>query len=145
MNKKEITTLYDELTYDELSPEERTLVDEAREATSRSYAPYSKFRVGAAIRLDNGIIVPGSNQENVAFPSGTCAERSACFYAHARYPEAKFKMIAIAARGTDGEFIAEPVAPAAHAVRRFSNTKLSLRPPCPCSSSAATKSTASHP
>lgn len=111
MNKKEITTLYDELTYDELSPEERTLVDEAREATSRSYAPYSKFRVGAAIRLDNGIIVPGSNQENVAFPSGTCAERSACFYAHARYPEAKFKMIAIAARGTDGEFIAEPVAP----------------------------------
>ena len=111
MNKKEITTLYDEPTYDELSPEERTLVDEAREATSRSYAPYSKFRVGAAIRLDNGIIVPGSNQENVAFPSGTCAERSACFYAHARYPEAKFKMIAIAARGTDGEFIAEPVAP----------------------------------
>ena len=114
MNKKEITTLYDELTYDELSPEERTLVDEAREATSRSYAPYSKFRVGAAIRLDNGIIVPGSNQENVAFPSGTCAERSACFYAHARYPEAKFKMIAIAARGTDGESIAEPRAPAPH-------------------------------
>ena len=55
--------------------------------------------------------MPGSNQENVAYPSGTCAERSACFYAHARYPEAKFKKIAVAARGTDGEFVAAPVAP----------------------------------
>lgn len=61
--------------------------------------------------LSNGMIVEGANQENVAYPSGTCAERSACFYAHAQYPEATFEKIAIAARGTDGEFIAEPVAP----------------------------------
>ena len=79
--------------------------------TDNSYAPYSRFRVGAAILLSNGEIVTGANQENVAYPSGTCAERSACFYAHARYPEARFKMIAVAARGTDGEFQAEPVAP----------------------------------
>lgn len=111
MSKKEITITYDELTDSELNELERQIVDEARQATLRSYAPYSRFHVGAAIALDNGIIVPGSNQENVAFPSGTCAERSACFYAHARYPEAKFKMIAVAARGTDGEFVAEPVAP----------------------------------
>lgn len=111
MSKKEITITYDELTDSELNELERQIVDEARQATLRSYAPYSRFHVGAAIALDNGIIVPGSNQENVAFPSGTCAERSACFYAHSRYPEAKFKMIAVAARGTDGEFVAEPVAP----------------------------------
>jgi len=99
------------LDYAELSGAERVLVETAREATYRSYAPYSKFCVGAAIALDNGEIIAGSNQENVAYPSGTCAERSACFYAHARYPEAKFKAIAIAARGTDGEFTVEPTAP----------------------------------
>ena len=61
-----------ELSYDELSPEELELVNTAREASHRAYAPYSKFHVGAAVRLDNGVVVPGSNQENAAFPSGTC-------------------------------------------------------------------------
>lgn len=111
MKHKEITVNFEELSYDELPADERALVEEAREATRRSYAPYSNFRVGAAIALDNGVTVPGSNQENVAFPSGTCAERSACFYAHSRYPEAKFEKIAVAARGTDGEFTAAPTAP----------------------------------
>ena len=106
-----LTIDYDELSYDELTDTERLLVDTAREATERSYAPYSHFRVGAAILLDNGEVVPGSNQENVAYPSGTCAERSACFYAAARYPKSKFKAIAIAARGTDGEFTPVPTAP----------------------------------
>lgn len=111
MKNKEITIRFEEFTYEELPTDERTLADMAMEATARSYAPYSRFRVGAAIALDNGVTVPGSNQENVAFPSGTCAERSACFYAHARYPEAKFMKIAIAARGTDGEFTTDPTAP----------------------------------
>lgn len=111
MTKRDIAITFDELGYDELPADERALADMAMEATERSYAPYSRFRVGAAIALDNGVQVPGSNQENVAFPSGTCAERSACFYAHARYPEAKFVKIAVAARGTDGEFTPEPVAP----------------------------------
>ena len=106
-----LTIDYHELSYDELTDTERLLVDTAREATERSYAPYSHFRVGAAILLDNGEVVPGSNQENVAYPSGTCAERSACFYAAARYPKSKFKAIAIAARGTDGEFTPVPTAP----------------------------------
>lgn len=111
MNKKQVTLEFDELAYDELSAAERELVEMAREATFRSYAPYSQFRVGAAIELSNGERVPGSNQENVAYPSGTCAERSACFYAHARYPDAKFERIAIAARGTDGAFTPTPTAP----------------------------------
>ena len=99
------------VAYDELDEKQKMLVDIAREATLRSYAPYSNFKVGAAIALSNGEVIPGSNQENVAYPSGTCAERSACFYAHARYPEAKFEAIAIAARGTDDEFVETPAAP----------------------------------
>ncbi len=111
MTKRDTSIAFEELVYDELPADERALADMAMEATERSYAPYSHFRVGAAIALDNGVLVPGSNQENVAYPSGTCAERSACFYAHARYPEAKFVKIAVAARGTDGEFTTEPTAP----------------------------------
>lgn len=106
-----ISTTVEVATCDELSTSDRHLVELAREATYRSYAPYSKFCVGAAILLDNGEIVEGSNQENVAYPSGTCAERSACYYAGARYPGAKFKTIAIAARATDGEFTANATAP----------------------------------
>lgn len=111
MKDIEIKVPVKELTYDELSEMEQRLVTMAREATHRSYAPYSHFRVGAAILLDGGEIVTGANQENVAYPSGTCAERSACFYAHAQYPESKFKEIVIAARGTDGEFVENPIAP----------------------------------
>ncbi|MDE5657416.1 MAG: cytidine deaminase [Muribaculaceae bacterium] len=111
MKQFEITTRVEVLGYDELNSDDEQLTSLAREATERSYAPYSNFRVGAAIALDNGEIVTGANQENVAYPSGTCAERSACFYAHARYPQAKFRRIAVAARGTDGEFVADPVAP----------------------------------
>ena len=111
MENKEITIKFQQIPLSELSPEDTALVNEAREATFRSYAPYSNFCVGAAILLSNGETIVGSNQENAAFPSGTCAERSACFYAHARYPEAKFLKIAVAARGTDGEFITDPVAP----------------------------------
>ncbi|MDE6239386.1 MAG: cytidine deaminase [Muribaculaceae bacterium] len=111
MKEKEIVVRIAELSYDELSDRQRKLVDLARKATERSYAPYSNFHVGAAIELDNGEIVTGANQENAAFPSGTCAERTAAFYAHATYPDARFKAIAIAAVGTDGKEIAEPVAP----------------------------------
>ncbi len=111
MKEKKIVVPIIVKTYDELDVTESVLVEQARQATFRSYAPYSHFYVGAAIALDNGEIVCGSNQENVAFPSGTCAERSACFYAGATYPEAKFETIAIAARDHTGEFVVEPVPP----------------------------------
>lgn len=99
------------VAYEELSDKQKDLVNQSREATFRSYTPYSHFKVGAAIALSNGEVIVGSNQENAAFPSGTCAERSACYYAHARYPEAKFETIAISARGTDDEFVENPAAP----------------------------------
>ncbi|MDE6450051.1 MAG: cytidine deaminase [Muribaculaceae bacterium] len=111
MKKFDICIPVEVFDNDELSAGDRHLVELAREATFRSYAPYSHFSVGAAILLDNGEIIEGANQENVAYPSGTCAERSACYYAHARYPEARFETIAIAARGTDGEFTPVPTAP----------------------------------
>lgn len=111
MKQVEITTLLSIAKYDELSSIDRHIIDQARDAALRAYAPYSKFSVGAAVALSNGEVITGANQENVAFPSGTCAERSACFYAHARYPEAKFQAIAIAARGTDGKEVAHPISP----------------------------------
>ena len=73
------------------------LMAKAVEIRKKAYAPYSKFRVGAALLLDNGQIVLGSNQENAAYPSGLCAERVAIFYAGANYPEAKILKIAITA------------------------------------------------
>ncbi|MDE6311830.1 MAG: cytidine deaminase [Muribaculaceae bacterium] len=111
MKELDITLRLQSLAPEELSEQERALVHAAMAATERSYAPYSNFRVGAAILLDNGEIIEGANQENVAYPSGTCAERSACFYAGARYPDARFKCIAVAARGTDGKFTPLPTAP----------------------------------
>ena len=95
----------------ELNAEERHLVELAIEATSRSYAPYSKFHVGAAVRLDNGVEIIGCNQENAAYPSGLCAERTALFAAGAQYPDVPVRMLAIAARGTNGELEEEPVGP----------------------------------
>lgn len=98
------------VTLDELDDETRRLVDEARHATSGSYAPYSQFNVGAAILLADGTIVTGANQENAAFSSGTCAERSACFNAGANHKGMPFKKIAIAAF-TRGEFQKKPISP----------------------------------
>ncbi|MBO5271769.1 MAG: cytidine deaminase [Muribaculaceae bacterium] len=111
MKQLDITTPITIARYEELSTIEQKLVDEARNATLRAYAPYSKFSVGAVILLSNGEIITGANQENVAYPSGTCAERTACFYAHAQYPDARFQTIAIAARGTDGNELPQPISP----------------------------------
>ncbi|MCM1067825.1 MAG: cytidine deaminase [Muribaculaceae bacterium] len=111
MKEIEIITPVTAKSYAELDATERALVDAARRATAGSFSPYSHFKVGAAILLDNGVTVTGANQENVAYPSGTCAERSACFYAGANYPDARFEMIAVASVGTDGHECEPPTAP----------------------------------
>lgn len=95
----------------ELSAADAELVEAARQATYRSYAPYSHFSVGAAVRLSDGTLLSGSNQENAAYPSGLCAERTTLFYANSRYPELAVSTLAIAARGTDGAFLAQPISP----------------------------------
>ncbi len=111
MKQIEVVTPILIVKYEELSVDDRRLVDEARKAFIHAYAPYSKFKVGAAIALDNGKIVAGSNQENVAYPSGMCAERSACYYAHSQFPDAKFCAIAIAACKVDGKEVVKPISP----------------------------------
>ena len=80
-----------------LSTELYSLMDQAIEARGKAYAPYSNFQVGAAVLLENGIVVHGNNQENAAYPSGLCAERVAIFYAAANYPKVSIKAIAITA------------------------------------------------
>ena len=97
MKEKEIIIKIKECKLEELIPADKELVDAAKDMTRNSYAPYSKFHVGAAIRLENGEIVRGSNQENAAYPSGTCAERTACYQASALYPGVAMKKIAVAA------------------------------------------------
>lgn len=111
MKEVELKTVIQECQMDELSAEDRQLVEQAIEATRRSYAPYSHFRVGAAVRLENGEIVIGCNQENAAYPSGLCAERTALFAAGAQYPDVPVRVLAVAARGTDGEMTEEPTGP----------------------------------
>jgi len=95
---------------EELNEEDRQLVEAAKQATNGSYAPYSKFNVGAAVRLQDGTIVVGANQENAAYPSGLCAERTALFAAGAQHPEQPVVALAIAAR-KGKRFMPQPVSP----------------------------------
>lgn len=110
MKELHITAVVTQCTYDELNEQEKQLIDEAKKATSRSYAPYSKFSVGAAALLSNGKIVSGTNQENAAYPSGTCAERTTLFYANSQYPDSSVEMLAVAAKSENG-FIDTPIPP----------------------------------
>lgn len=96
--------------YEELTDSDKRLIEAAIEATKRSYAPYSHFHVGAAAMLDDGTIVTGSNQENAAYPSGLCAERTALFHAGSEYPDKAVTTLAIAASNCDG-LTEQPVTP----------------------------------
>lgn len=99
MLKKNISIqLYEVEGLEQLSPIERKLVETSREMTAKAYAPYSEFFVGAAVLLENGEIIKGSNQENGAYPSGLCAERVAVFAASAMFPGVPMQMIAISAK-----------------------------------------------
>lgn len=101
-------TVYGNL--EELDPLDAELMRRAHEATCNSHSPYSRFRVGAAVRLANGVVVTGSNVENAAYPSGLCAERVAMFSAMAHYPGVPLEALAITAH-SESKLIEEPVAP----------------------------------
>ena len=75
----------------ELSEAEQQLIESAKDATHNSYSPYSKFAVGAAVRLADGTVITGANQENAAYPSGLCAERTAIFAAQAQHPDSRHR------------------------------------------------------
>ncbi len=87
----------------ELSAEAQQLFEKAREVLKKAHAPYSRFKVGAAVALQNGDIICGNNQENAAYPSGLCAERVALFYAAAQYPDQKIKSILVIAESEKGD------------------------------------------
>ena len=95
MQEKKIELSFILAHLSELSAEEQQLVSNAKSAFKTAYAPYSGFLVGASVLLENGEVINGSNQENVAYPSGLCAERVALFYAGAKYPNIKVNTIAV--------------------------------------------------
>jgi cytidine deaminase len=94
-------TIVDQL--DDLDLESKYLIHKAKDATNHAYAPYSKFLVGAAVLLEDGTVVTGTNQENAAYPSGMCAERVALFSAISQFPEAKISKIAVVAKKKGGK------------------------------------------
>lgn len=94
----------------ELAEDEQQLIEKAKKATDNSYAPYSHFNVGAAVRLNDGKEFLGCNQENAAYPATVCGERTAIFAAQAQCPEVPIRLLAIAARNEHG-FTADPVSP----------------------------------
>lgn len=111
MKKNEIIISYQEFDHiDELNKADHVLLEAARKAIKSAYAPYSAYHVGAAVLLENGKIISGNNQENVAYPSGICAERVALFYASSQYPDVPVKAIAISARAK-GFKVNSPVTP----------------------------------
>ena len=110
MTDRKLILSYKEYTFDELSGEDRQLVEAAVGAMRNAYSPYSNFKVGAAVRLSDGSIVIGSNQENAAYPSGLCAERTAMFAASAQHPELDIRSLAVAG-GLDGQLEEGPASP----------------------------------
>jgi cytidine deaminase len=111
MKKRSVSIDYFEFdNLQDLKPEDRELLEKAHLAAANAYAPYSGFFVGAAVKLENGIIIPGNNQENAAYPSGLCAERVALFTASAQYPGIPVTDVAITAKS--GDFMIDyPVTP----------------------------------
>lgn len=111
MKEQKITISFCEYAEGEELPEgENFLVEQATAALETSYAPYSQFSVGAAVLLEDGEIIRGSNQENTAYPSGLCAERVAIFTAKAKYPNMPIKAIAVTARSDNFE-VNSPITP----------------------------------
>ncbi len=97
MENKQLVLPYRSAKPDEMPQSDRSLIQAAANAAHTAYAPYSRFRVGCAIRLQNGHVIQGSNQENASSPCGTCAERTALFYAGAQYPDVPIRCMAICA------------------------------------------------
>lgn len=111
MKINELKICYKVCSHSELSQEEQSLLKSATEAATKAYAPYSHFMVGAAVKLANGEILSGCNQENAAFPSGLCAERVTVFYANAKYPDIAVETLLITVLDEAGEYRKNPVPP----------------------------------
>ena len=112
----------------ELPVNDQNLLMEARRITGQAYAPYSGFHVGAAVLLENGMIVTGNNQENSAYPSGLCAERVALFYANANYSDSAVKTIAVSA-AKNGVLVNDSVKPCGSCRQAIAETEVRFKTP----------------
>lgn len=113
---------------EELNVVSKNLLLNAKEAAKNAYAPYSKFNVGCALLLENGEIILGNNQENIAYPSGLCAERTAVFYAGANFPNIPIKMLAVTAFAKSYE-VSQPVMPCGACLQSMSEFELRFSKP----------------
>lgn len=112
MEKRNINITVTKYSYEELDLTVQELISAAKKAAQeKAYAPYSRFKVGTAVRLDDNTIETGSNQENAAYPSGLCAERVTIFHANSEHPGKAIKMLAIAAIDENGNFTEDPISP----------------------------------
>lgn len=117
MKVKNIQIQFEEYAEEEqLALNDSGLLDEAKQAINTSYAPYSEFRVGAAVLLENGVVVKGSNQENASYPLGLCAERVAIFHANSVYPD--LKIVAVAVTASAQHFVTRKPIPPCGACRQ---------------------------
>lgn len=112
----------------ELNAADQLLLQQAREAVQTSYAPYSKFHVGCALILENEVVVKGSNQENIAYPSGLCAERVAIFHAGATYPDVPVRTIAVTVKA-EGYVVDEPIMSCGACLQSMSEYELKFNKP----------------
>ena len=113
---------------EDLNTVSKNLLLRAKEAAKNAYAPYSKFNVGCALLLENGEIILGNNQENIAYPSGLCAERTAVFYAGANFPTIPIKMLAVTAFAKSYE-VNQPVMPCGACLQSMSEFELRFSKP----------------
>ncbi|MGB1042676.1 MAG: cytidine deaminase [Tenacibaculum sp.] len=123
---KASATIYNNV--EELSQEDKMLMDKAIEARKKAYAPYSKFNVGAAFLLENGEIVLGNNQENAAYPSGMCAERVGVWKIGSEFPGIKIKKLAITA-ASENSTVDKPVGPCGACRQTLSEYEINQKEP----------------
>jgi cytidine deaminase len=124
---KDYIIKYKELSLENISQDEKVLIQHAINSASKAYAPYSNFRVGAAVRLQNGIIIEGNNQENAAYPSGLCAERVALFFANASFPDLPVTEIAIIGLDQLGNVFEDVITPCGSCRQVIAETEFRFR------------------
>lgn len=129
MKERELLIRFKEYKPEELTPEDKSLVNIAIDSASNAYAPYSQFRVGSAVLLSNGLVVKGNNQENAAYPSGLCAERVAMFYANANYPESSITAIAVVVVDSEGNVIEQNISPCGSCRQALAESEMRFRKP----------------
>ncbi len=129
MEEKKIIIKYQELSYDELEKSDKELIEKAIKAAKDAYVPYSDFHVGVAVKLNNGTILKGNNQENAAYPSGLCAERVVLFYANANYPDNAVDTMAIVTTDNKGEIIGKNASPCGACRQVIAETEVRYKTP----------------